>query len=223
MSHVARNERGWCDNGETSRDSWMSHAAHTNESRHTYESVTSHIRMSHVTHMNESRHTYEWVTSHIWMGHVERMNKSCCTYEWVMSHAGSADDATTARRHVTCDRQRREKYQFDWQDQICCASQSSEWRIDLLHTAMHCKHTATSCSILQHTVIHCKALQRTVTNCQIWFACSAARNLQSDMGWLRLVGSLNLRVSVAKEPYERDDILQKRPIILSIILTVATP
>jgi len=34
-----------------------------------------------------------------------------------------------------------------------------------------------------------------------------------DMGWLRLVGSLNLQVSFAKEPYKRDYILQKRPMI----------
>ena len=33
------------------------------------------------------------------------------------------------------------------------------------------------------------------------------------MGWLRLVGSFKLCVSFAKEPYNRDDILQKRPII----------
>ena len=32
------------------------------------------------------------------------------------------------------------------------------------------------------------------------------------MGWLRLVGSLQLQVSFAKEPYKRDYILQKRPI-----------
>ena len=32
-----------------------------------------------------------------------------------------------------------------------------------------------------------------------------------------------LQVSFAKEPYKRDNILQKRPIILSILLTVATP
>jgi len=33
------------------------------------------------------------------------------------------------------------------------------------------------------------------------------------MGWLRLVGSLKLQVSSAKEPYKRDDILQKRRVI----------
>ena len=43
------------------------------------------------------------------------------------------------------------------------------------------------------------------------------------MGWLWLVGSLKLQVSFAKEPYKRDDILQKRPIILRSLLIVATP
>ena len=42
------------------------------------------------------------------------------------------------------------------------------------------------------------------------------------MGWLRLAGSIKLQVSFAKEPYERDDILQKRPIIRSLLI-VATP
>jgi len=43
------------------------------------------------------------------------------------------------------------------------------------------------------------------------------------VGWLRLVGSLKLQVSLAKEPYKRDDILQKRLIILRSLLHVATP
>jgi len=36
------------------------------------------------------------------------------------------------------------------------------------------------------------------------------------MGWLRLVGSLTLHVSTANESYERDDILQKRLMILRL-------
>ena len=43
------------------------------------------------------------------------------------------------------------------------------------------------------------------------------------MRWLRLVGSLTLQVSFAKETYKRDDILQKRPMILRGRLMVATP
>jgi len=45
----------------------------------------------------------------------------------------------------------------------------------------------------------------------------------ATMGWLRLVGSLKLYVSFAKEPHKRDDILQKRPIFLRSLLIVATP
>jgi len=40
------------------------------------------------------------------------------------------------------------------------------------------------------------------------------------MGWLRLVGSFKLKVTFAKEPYTRDYILQKRPIILRSLLIV---
>jgi len=43
------------------------------------------------------------------------------------------------------------------------------------------------------------------------------------MGCLWLVGSIKLYVSFAKEPYKRDDILQKRHIILRRLLMVATP
>jgi len=43
------------------------------------------------------------------------------------------------------------------------------------------------------------------------------------MGWLRLKGSFKLKVCFAKEPYQRDDILQKRPVILRSLLIVATP
>jgi len=43
------------------------------------------------------------------------------------------------------------------------------------------------------------------------------------IGWLRLVGSLRLKISFAKKPYKKDDILQKGPIILRSLLTVAKP
>ena len=42
-------------------------------------------------------------------------------------------------------------------------------------------------------------------------------------GWLRWVGAFKSQVSFAKEPYKRDDILQKRHIILRSLLIVATP
>jgi len=50
--------------------------------------------------------------------------------------------------------------------------------------------------------------------CNTWTNCT--------MGWLRLVGSLKWKISFAKEPYKRDCILQKRPMILRSLLSVAT-
>ena len=49
--------------------------------------------------------------------------------------------------------------------------------------------------------------------------------LQKDatVGWIRLVGSLKSHVSFATEPYKRDYILHKRPVILRSLLIVATP
>ena len=43
------------------------------------------------------------------------------------------------------------------------------------------------------------------------------------MWCLRLVGSLKVGVFFAKEPYKRDDILQKRTIIFRSLIIVATP
>jgi len=43
------------------------------------------------------------------------------------------------------------------------------------------------------------------------------------MGWIRLAGSLKLKVSFAKEPYKRDYILKKRPIISKSLLIAANP
>jgi len=47
--------------------------------------------------------------------------------------------------------------------------------------------------------------------------------VSSSMGWLRLVGSLKWSVSFAKEPNKKDDILQKRPVILRSLQVAATP
>jgi len=46
---------------------------------------------------------------------------------------------------------------------------------------------------------------------------------QTDMGWLRLVGSLKSYVSFAEYSLFYRALLQKRPIILRSLLIVATP
>jgi len=58
---------------------------------------------------------------------------------------------------------------------------------------------------------------------KFWKISSLLKWLQTlTMGWLRLVGSLKWKVSFAKEPYKRDYILQKRPIIVRRLLMVGT-
>jgi len=47
--------------------------------------------------------------------------------------------------------------------------------------------------------------------------------VRGTVGWLRFVDSLKLWASFAKEPYKRDDILQKRPVVLRSLQMVATP
>jgi len=69
-----------------------------------------------------------------------------------------------------------------------------------------------SCSVHVHIFMYLLVLL---------YICSMQKH--ASMGWLRLVGSLQLYVSFAKEPYKRDYIPQKRPTILWSLLIVATP
>ena len=53
----------------------------------------------------------------------------------------------------------------------------------------------------------------------VW--CVPPMFLMRYIGWLRLIDSLKWKVSSAKEPYKRDDILQKSPVILRTIQLIA--
>ena len=65
---------------------------------------------------------------------------------------------------------------------------------------------------------YCENEMNRVIRMRGWCSCE-----NESMGWLRLVGSLKTWVSFAKEPYKRDSILERRPIILRSLLSVATP
>ena len=70
------------------------------------------------------------------------------------------------------------------------------------------------------TLSQCSPLLREPQVCCSGQKC---RYIAIHMGWLRLLVSLKLQVSFAKESHKRDDILQKRLIILRSLLIVATP
>jgi len=71
---------------------------------------------------------------------------------------------------------------------------------------------AMCCRVVQCVAVCCRMLQSVAVPCR-----------HVHTGWLQWVGSIKFYVSFAKETYKRDNILQKRRIILSILLTVATP
>jgi len=91
---------------------------------------------------------------------------------------------------------------------------------DMSHVRI--RHVSTGIPTWSTSLSHVIHLKET---CHVyeWNMSAPAALHRIPMGWLWLVGSIKLQVSFAKETYKRDDILQKRPIILSILLTVATP
>jgi len=105
---------------------------------------------------------------------------------------------------------------------------NGRWRMRkakrLLLAATRCStlhHTASHCITLQHITPQHNTLQHATTH---WLERPATHIvLKTHMGWLRLVGSFKLQVSLTKEPYKRDCILQKRLIISRNPLIVATP
>jgi len=94
----------------------------------------------------------------------------------------------------------------------------------LLHTTLiHItSHSIWVCIRLIHripTATHCNTLQHNATH----WVCIRLIHTIPIMGWLWWVGSFKLQVSFAKEPYNRDYILQKRPVIWRSLLIVANP
>jgi len=71
-----------------------------------------------------------------------------------------------------------------------------------------------------HTYIHIHIYMYKLLHTFMHSFFPTARVSCNIMGWLRLVGSIKLQVSFAQEPYKRDDILQKRPVISRRLLIV---
>jgi len=191
---------------------WMSHVIYKWVMTHVNVSCHIWVRERVMTHVNESCHiwvhnaTYAMTcartrslhvseSSHIWASHD--------AFEWVMSYMSAkwhmCDDSLTA-----CEwgmsHARISHVACEW-----VQSYMSEWSCNLRVPA--------PCKCIMS---HMNESSYTDGSCHVWLR-------HATMGWLRLVGFLKLQVSFAKEPYKRDYILQKRPMILRSLLIVATP
>ena len=99
------------------------------------------------------------------------------------------------------------------------------WRVQSDYLRYPCS-VLQSVAVLQCVAACCSRLPCVAVCCRVWKVCSWVHDIfvaTTSMGWLRLVGFLKLYAFFAEEPYKRDDILQKRPIILRSLLIVATP
>ena len=102
---------------------------------------------------------------------------------------------------------------------VCC---SALQRVAVCRSALQC--VAVCCSVSQCVAVRFSVLQCVAVSCSVLQWVVVCQSLATSyMGWLRLVGSLKFQVSFAKEPNKRDYILQKRHIISSSLLHVATP
>jgi len=83
------------------------------------------------------------------------------------------------------------------------------------HTHAHTHtHTHTHVNPQQYILRTSIHMYMHIHVCTHVYMCIHTRTRCSSVRWLRLVGSLNFYVSFAKELYKRNNILQKRPIIV---------
>jgi len=87
MSHITH-----VQHSVESRALQMQYVARMNESCHTYNWVTSHMRST-----PSNRGHCIWIKQHIWMSHALHLYESCNVYEWVMSRMCS-----TLSNHIHC-------------------------------------------------------------------------------------------------------------------------
>jgi len=96
-------------------------------------------------------------------------------------------------------------YNSVWVMSLVC--HSYEWYITHVNESVSAlQHAATHCNTLQHTATHCNTLQHTATHCNTWYNSGITPMLIAHL-WMTYGAT---QVSFAKEPYKRNDILQKK-------------
>jgi len=87
------------------------------------------------------------------------------------------------------------------------------------HTLLNVSQYVARCNVLWYISNSAAASHITITHCNVLHI----EKIAMCYGVASISRHLKIIVSFAKETYKRDDILQKRPIILRSLLIVATP
>jgi len=179
---------------------YMSEAHHTYECRipHTW---TRHVTRMNATYMSEARHTYE--RGHIWLPHISARHLAyicgmLCSNLWPC-----ASLIYVAFICVTCLAHIRHTYErgvslIEYQVQIQRMRASQPWWV----TPRHVPHLNTSCHIHERDImalmtdsfsIKCKYKREGLLSRDEWVTMAQKPSsfvFTLDMGWLRLVGSI---------------------------------
>jgi len=130
-----------------------------------------------------------------------------------MTHPHVRHDSSIRVRHDSFIRVRHDSSIATYLSPLALAPAASLWGTWLIHPWD-----------VTHSLVRCDSF-----TCETWLirlhesGSSRSSSSRLSMRWLRWVGTKKLKVSFAKEPYKRDDILQKRPLILRSLLIEVTP
>ena len=157
----------------------------------------------------------EWVTAnvwishaHIWMSHAHIWLESWNTNEWVMAHVWMSHGT-----HETKSHHRKSSLKNPWNFDICGPKASSEINSHRKWVMAHVwMSPGTHINESWHTYEWVTSHTSTKTSPSPRYGVALDSRIDKT-----------IEVSFVKELHKRDYILQKRPIILSILLTVATP
>jgi len=175
--------------------------------------------------------THQWISSHInaerrsekirhpmglqdvWTSHVTNVSESSHTCEWAMSHTSNSCNTCELVQGVF-------RMCSAYQIRLVYICDMTHFTSRVLHTWRHFFARVT-CPMYMFDMTICVTTRLYVVTCLCYMTHSQgfrARKVEalSDSIW----GLLKIIVSFAKEPYKRDDILQKRPIILWSLLIV---
>jgi len=213
----------------------VSHVTHARKRNmgvmsHMHKSATcgschTHAWMRHVSHfsrMQMSHVTYDWVMSQMTESCIRISRASQVTRAWSTRYMSESCHLYTNESCQSCHKYRNDTLN-EWYFPGCL-DESCQYVMNA-HCNNHCstrcntycnsrcdRHGKIHCNTLQHAATRCNTLQHAATRCNTQHHITIIRKshvgMHAHMGWLRLVGSFKLKVSLAKEPYKRDNTLQ---------------
>ena len=182
------------------------------------------FRCVFVTHLHRTWHIHIWFVTHIHRGSRQCHEPTLLLLSWHLLWHTHTHTHTYTHTHTHKHTHGRKRHCHEPLPLLLSRAST----VTHTHSHSHAHATAMPRTLAARAVKGIYSDTHTLTHTWMHIqtrthAKAMPRTLAASMGWLRLVGSIKLQVSFAKESYKRDYILQKRPIIFRSLLIVATP